>query len=90
MNKHEILIYELEALASNVAIDIGFPVIDVCYDNSETGAGHHQTVCLVDLGQRALDRLRELEQLEDEKIMLEALKLIKSSEIIFGKDKDKS
>ncbi|MCP4441987.1 MAG: hypothetical protein GY810_24015 [Aureispira sp.] len=61
MNNNEILMYELEDLASYNPEDIDNPIIEVCYEHAETGADHFQTLCLVDLGQRALSRLRELE-----------------------------
>ncbi len=61
MNNNEILMYELEDLASYNPEDIDNPEIEVCYENAETGADHFQTLCLVDLGTRALSRLRELE-----------------------------
>ncbi len=59
MYKDEVLMHELEALASYEPEDIDSPEIEVCYEHS--GIDHFLTVCLVDLGQRALDRLRELE-----------------------------
>ncbi len=54
--------YELEDLASYNPEDIDNPEIEVCYEHdAETGTDYFKAVCLVDLGTRALDRLRELE-----------------------------
>ena len=65
MTKEEILLYELQTLASYEPADLDYPTMEVAYENA---AGHEGfiEVCLVDLGRRALANLeKELEKAND-------------------------
>jgi hypothetical protein len=56
----ENLKYQLQTLSSYEPRDLDDPEFEVLYENSEGEEGF-ATVCCVDIGQRSLDRIEELE-----------------------------
>ncbi len=61
MTKSEDLKYQLQTLASNEPNDIDYPEFEVAYED-ESGNEGLATVCCIDVAERALDRINELER----------------------------
>ena len=62
LNKNQNLLYQLETLASYAPSDLDYPEMEVGYEH-ENGADWFQTVCLIEVGKKALARIVELESL---------------------------
>ena len=60
LNEKENLKYQLETLASYEPADLDNPEFEVAYEN-ESGCEGFATVCCIDLAQRGLARIKELE-----------------------------
>jgi hypothetical protein len=60
MNKNDNLKYQLTELATSDREDLDYPEIEVFYEDIG-GCDGSATVCLIDLGRRALARIEELE-----------------------------
>jgi len=60
MDYNEHIKYQLETLADYCPEDLGNPEIEVLYE-TEKGCESFLTVCCIDLAERSLRRIRELE-----------------------------
>ena len=69
MNKNKTLKYELETLASYTPEDLDYPVFEVGYEDDQGNEGF-ATTCCIDVAERSLSRIRELEGMLSKKLDL--------------------
>jgi hypothetical protein len=61
LTKNENIIYQLETLATYEPSDLDHPEFDVAYEDIKGHEGF-ATICCVDLAQRVLELIKELEK----------------------------
>lgn len=65
MDKAEHIKYQLQTLANYEPKDLDHPVFEVAYED-ESGREGFLEVCCIDLAERTLDRIAELEERESQ------------------------